>query len=360
MMENPQAMDGERTFGMRDAELWGGPWEQEQMANDFSSMHAVNATTAAYHADVAAKHAASLAQWVQYLSMTLGHLQGKVTELEDWKRKAVDEVRKLRDEHKVLRQMALGEDAADERGAAAAGPLNGEPVEVALQPLSPPPVEPPLPPREELQRAAARKEQQMLGVPQGVSLETLSTGTTPGGISPLSPMGFSFGDLDQPQKVEGVAVTRGAVGGTPCELVEWRISHLSMKLRGCMGRALVSPPFDVLGLEDLRLMICPDGREPAQGPRNRRQKELYLKKITEGPLEACLKLKIPSCDMAREVEYHMRVGAERRGPFRHHFAESPVSECDDFAFDWLKQLEPDQSLTIGLEILLDGGADAVE
>merc|ERR1719282_462590 len=86
------------------AASWGSPgavppWlDQEAMLGaDFSNVHAMNATTAAFHADVAAKHAASLAQWVQYLQYSLAGLQNKVTELESWKKNALEDVRKLRE-----------------------------------------------------------------------------------------------------------------------------------------------------------------------------------------------------------------------------------------------------------------------
>jgi len=312
---------------MRDGEIWGGPWEQEASPSDMSNVHAVNASTAAYHADVAAKHAASLAQWVQYLSGTLNALQHKVTELEEWKRTALEETRKLREEHKALRWEVL------ER-------LSEEEI---------------LPPEGNSVRGTS-SPQFRLDCPAGDAtfsvIKTRTDSTSTSGSGPLSPgpvsPGPSFSDTE-PMKEEGVQVTREASGGTERWRAEWRIAHLSTKLRGCMGRALVSSPFDALGLEDLRLMICPDGKEVAQGPRNRRQKELYTKKITEGPLDGCLKLKIPNCPAQCELEYRLTVGSLRRGPFRHDFAESTVSECDDFG-DWLKQLDADRSLTVSVEI----------
>merc|ERR1712087_756967 len=88
------------------------------------------------------------------------------------------------------------------------------------------------------------------------------------------------------------------------------------------------------GLEDLRLMICPDGKEVAKGPRSRRQKELYAKMVAEGPLEASLKLKAPtSADTTQEIQFFLRVGDKRMGPFKHNFADTTVSGCDDFGVD---------------------------
>mmetsp|Transcript_95528 Transcript_95528/g.308332 ORF Transcript_95528/g.308332 Transcript_95528/m.308332 type:complete len:368 (-) Transcript_95528:229-1332(-) len=346
MMENPQAMDGERTFGMRDAELWGGPWEQEQMANDFSSMHAVNATTAAYHADVAAKHAASLAQWVQYLSGTLHHLQNKVADLEDWKKRALEETRKLRDEHKIMRQLVLQRMQEEDRLNEQAAAVRLETGEGSHDAEAPGP-----PPGLGLAASSDGLDLRCTAKKAGDSADGTPQAATTSSASSLSiSSASSFGDIDLGVKEEGVHVADALIGGLECKRAEWRIGHLSTKLRGCMGRALVSSPFSVVGLEDVRLMICPDGREAAQGPRSRRQKELYAKRITEGPLDGCLKIKIPSCPSACELEYFLVVGSVRRGPFRRDFAESTVGECDDFG-DWLKQLALDRSLTVAVEIL---------
>merc|ERR1711920_497101 len=106
-----------------------------------------------------------------------------------------------------------------------------------------------------------------------------------------------------------------------------------------------------LGLQDLRLMIYPDSKEAAQGPRNRRHKEQYAKKITEGPLEGRLSLKIPNCPDDCTLELHYGMGCHQRGPFIHNFAESIVSECDDFGVDWLKELDSDLSLNLRVDIL---------
>merc|ERR1712032_280431 len=117
----------------------------------------------------------------------------------------------------------------------------------------------------------------------------------------------------------------------PMMKAEWRIGHLSTKLRGCMGRALVSSPFQAYGLEDLRLMVCPDAREASKGPRNRKQKEIYQKKVSDGPLEGCLKLKVPSCpELHPKITYYLKVGSVRIGPYTDNFAECTVSEARDF------------------------------
>lgn len=338
-MENPQALDstggleGEAMPGMCGAaDFWGaGPWEQEAMGGGDFSVHAVNASSAAYHADVAAKHAASLAQWVQYLSVTLGNLQNKVTELEDWKRRALEETRKLREEHRQLRAQVLREEVAASPTRRAGSSDEESPVHppglIAGSSTDDKDLTPAL-------KSPGQSPQRMISAS---SSSTFSIGSA-----------SSYQDMDALSKEEGVQVSKVALDGAQCERAVWRIGHLSAKLRGCMGRALVSSPFSAMGLEDVRLMIGPDGKEPAQG-KNRRQKELYTKRITEGPLDACLKLKIPNCPEKCELWYYLTVGSARRGPFVHNFAESTVSECGDFG-DWLKQLDADKSLTVAVEV----------
>eukprot|EP00913_Durusdinium_trenchii_P029691 g27828.t2 len=70
------------------------------------------------HADAGPDWAAGpwkdpLAAYFQSLWGTVIHLQHKVQELEDWKKKALEDVRKLRDEHKVLRRKVLGEEPVE-------------------------------------------------------------------------------------------------------------------------------------------------------------------------------------------------------------------------------------------------------
>jgi len=101
-------------------------------------------------------------------------------------------------------------------------------------------------------------------------------------------------------------------------------------------------------------MVFPDGKEVAKGPRSRRQKELYAKKVSEGPLEGCLKLKVPDCPPPHTLEYYLKIGDTRKGPFVHNFAESTVNGCVDFGIDWLKQVDGDHSLTVTVEILRAG------
>jgi len=307
---------------------WGGAWSAEGMLQEVNSIHAQHvtavtsqATSAAWHADIAAKQAANLAQWVQYLWGQVATLQHKVTELEDWKRNALDDMSKLRMDHKVLRRKVMKEgDVAEEEDV------------------------PPAP-----------KAKSMPNIDSAVDVveESFIAERKPGKAVTVAavhpPPGIDVALDDSP--LEGVHVERMQIEGAECERAEWRIGHLSAKLKNCMGRALVSSPFSAWGLDDLRLMVFPDGKEVPKGPRSKRQKDQYSKKVFEGPLEACLKLKVPDCPAPHVLEYYLKIGDIRKGPFKHNFAESTVNGCSDFGIDWLKQVDGDQSLTVTVDIM---------
>lgn len=294
----------------------------------------------AYHADVAAKHAAStashatiLAQWVQHLWGKHEELQCKVKELEDWKKRTLEDMRKLREEHKQLRKRFGGPSDADDA---------------------------------------------VPGVKKAVTAPSMSTGSGDGFSGPpgldkpavaTTPSGDGEDDESPPsceggekglKENDGVTVKEALVDDLTCERAEWRIGSLSVKLRGCMGRALVSPPFSAWGMEDLRLMIYPDQKESSTGPRSRRQKDLYNKKVSDGPLDGCLKLKVPNCPPPHVLKYYLTVGSPetRKGPFEHNFSECTVSDPAEFALDWLTQVDADGGLSVSVDIMKMADPDA--
>jgi len=386
----------------KDPAWWSAAAGLSDVPQDLNSIHAANATCAAFHADVAAKHAASLAQWVQYLWTQIASLQNKIFELEDWKKKTLDDMSKLRFEHKLLRRKLMPDDQGEDAGlpvkarslplllaehvdsgdstsrstkkSKAASPVSSPTSSPASMRPPPgldmmlesskdggakrvsfaPPAEAgaPAPPAAlPMVKPPSPKEVELPTAPRSMSELSLSESASLG--SETSPM--SAAALDE-GLLEGVHVTPSTVDGAECESAEWRIGHLSTKLRGCMGRALVSSPFTAWGMEDLRLMVFPESREVSHGPRSRRQKELYAKKVSEGPLEGVLKLKVPDCPAPHVLEYYLKIGEIRKGPFNHNFAESTVNGCVDFGIDWLKQVDADHSLTVGVEILCTGAA----
>ncbi|CAK0824136.1 unnamed protein product [Prorocentrum cordatum] len=215
-------------------------------------------------------------------------------------------------------------------------------------------------------RAAPRRGAAKSPVAANDELGTLSISQIPASTlsSPTSNLGASttrsttsmvdFGADDLAR--EGVQVGPGEADGAPCEVAEWRISRLSEKLKGCMGKNLVSPAFEAAGLKDLRLMVVPDGKDVARGQKGtKRQKEAYAKKVSEGPLEGCLKFKVPECPEPGVVEYSLKVGGVTKGPFRHNFVDTSVNGCDDFGIDWLREVEPDNSLTVSVVIFRGPG-----
>lgn len=337
----------------QDMPFWGhGSWE-EPGPDQSPSAHsictpAMNAFTAAAHAEVAAKHAASLAQWVQYLWGTLATLQNKVQELEDWKRRALEDVRKLREEHRALKKKVfedgLGDDTPASVQLSKLKSLSPSITGDAPQAIFPP----------GFGEARLADSHSPPGSPSCTKASDWDEAADlPHKNSSLCSISSEFsGYLTEPDTHhEGVLVSIGEVDGFECERAEWRIGQLSTKLRGCMGRALVSSPFSAAGLQDIRFMVCADGKDTTKGPRSRRQKEIYTKKVMEGPLDGCLKLKVSSSPPTLELQYYLKVGTQRRGPFRHNFSENTVCGCDDFGIDWLKQLEADSSLTVTVEIL---------
>lgn len=361
------------------------------VSSELNSIHAANATCAAFHADVAAKHAASLAQWVQYLWGQTASLQSKVAELEDWKMRTLDDMNKLRFEHKLLRKKVSSDDEEDapalpgkakslpllladhvdpgaelDKKAKKSKALSSTPPSSSMR--APPGLDglvEKIPSNEGLEKsksvrfAAGGEASPSVSVPAEDSCDPQPQ--LPGrSISMMSEASHITDAAGEEGLLEGVNIVPAMVDGIDAEVAQWRIGHLSTKLRGCMGRALVSSPFSMWGLQDLRLMVFPDGKEAAKGPRSRRQKELYAKKVSEGPLEGCLKLKVPDCPAPHVLKYYLKIGSCRQGPFEHDFSESTVNGCLDFGVDWLQQVDADHSLTVTVEVLKQGAvADAL-
>jgi len=143
---------------------------------------------------------------------------------------------------------------------------------------------------------------------------------------------------------EAVRVGPCEVVGVDCIRAEWRVEHLSSRLKSSMGKPIVSPPFTAGGLLDLRLMVTPQRR-------SRQSKETYVATVTKGPLFGSLKLKATNLEQF-VVDCYLTVGAVRRGPFSYDLSEQAVCGCEDFGVDWLKHLDSDGScLRVSLEIL---------
>lgn len=174
-----------------------------------------------------------------------------------------------------------------------------------------------------------------------------------GGIAAKASSQASSGDAHP-----GVTVGPAVVGGTACTRVDWSIEDFRGKLLASMGRPLVSPPFAVQGLPNLRLMVFPDSRETVKNARSRDRKGLYENMVRKGPLHGALKLKADCLEPGRDasvVRLNLLVGAVRRGPFTFDFTERAVAGCDDFGMDWLKQIDKATgNLRVCAEILTIG------
>lgn len=142
------------------------------------------------------------------------------------------------------------------------------------------------------------------------------------------------------------------VAGESCIRAEWRIDSVRSKLQASMGRPLVSPPFAVRGLPNLRLMVLPDAREAVKNARNRERKSMYAAMVKKGPLHGSLKLKADCLESNTVLRFYLTVGFVRCGPFTYDFAECAIHGCDDFNTDWLKQVDDiNGTLCVGVEIL---------
>jgi len=342
-----------------------------------SQVAAMHADIAAQHAAILAQHTAELAEWLKHLYSKCGVLQNKVSELEAWRDKTVKDVKFLREEHKMLKrqlkeeekQLPSTSDARDEMEMirSTLSPVSIPVPEITMptvtakipesrSDLPPPPPDLPPPVPEEVPVAPPG----LPAPPQGPVITSCEADATMGpqpDTTLQDDCSQAFQDeLKEEATVEGIKTEYfggGDDSSQPAMMkAEWRIGHLSTKLRGCMGRALVSSPFKAYEVDGLRLMLCPGAKEVAKGPRSRRQKEIYAKMVSDGPLEGFLKLKVPSCPPPYVMEYYLKVGSMRFGPFVDNFSECTVSPCYDLDVDWLKHVDTnDNSLTVGVEIL---------
>lgn len=137
-----------------------------------------------------------------------------------------------------------------------------------------------------------------------------------------------------------------------CTRVEWQIEDLRSRLLANMGRPLVSPSISAPNLPNLRLMVLPDAREVLKNSRSSERKKLYDNMIKKGPLHGALKLKVDCLERATIVRFNLTVGSMRVGSMTFDFADQAIHGSEDFAMDWLKQVDKQTgSLSVGVEIL---------
>lgn len=374
-------------FGHESAGMWPGNADAE-------SMYATGAVAAG------AVQMAAYTQWTQ-LMQQMQSLQQKVVDLEEWKSKTAEDMRHLQLEHQQLRAWVHEKkDSEAHTKQIWSRTKNDSP---SLTPLLAPTIM-----LSELVTTRASKDGSStplgsssvlpppgLGVTQAASFAGASeaeanweiskddTSLWPGLVPTAStPKGSSTPKSSPPPglpppppgppplqrsvtapaecesnagAVEAVQVVPISIeNGSAATRCEWRIGSVKLKLKGSMGRPLVSPPFAVDGLRDLRLMVYPDAKEVVKGPRSRSQKEYYATMVSQGPLHGALRLKVAELGCATMIKFYLTVGSVRRGPFNYDAQGHAVHGCDDFGIDWLDYVEDSGCLVVGVEI--EGGA----
>eukprot|EP00927_Polykrikos_kofoidii_P006867 TRINITY_DN12792_c0_g1_i1.p1 TRINITY_DN12792_c0_g1~~TRINITY_DN12792_c0_g1_i1.p1 ORF type:complete len:449 (-),score=84.82 TRINITY_DN12792_c0_g1_i1:347-1693(-) len=160
--------------------------------------------------------------------------------------------------------------------------------------------------------------------------------------------------------------------------VEWRVDNVLAKFRECVGRPLVSQPFDMVGLSDCRIMVSPNLGADASGLSSREQRGKYEARLqardkagriprdllsqrpqlsrieallSDGPLSGNLKFKVvSSVGDENKMRFSFFVGSVVEGPLSHDFAEHVLCGVD-FTNNWLDQLQGSPAaLIVGVEI----------
>lgn len=181
----------------------------------------------------------------------------------------------------------------------------------------------------------------------------ISSPPPPKQISPSVNVCASDGEF-----ADRVHVTPLVDGVSGCIQAEWHIANFAKKLKAGFGNTLVSPPFDAIGMSNLRLMIFPDSQGILQGLHGKKKQAMFTKLIHKGPLDCGLKLKVSSSEASpRPLNFYLRVGSRtasgpRAGPFVCSLSDGsiPVQGCDEgFGADWLNFVDDRGSMRVSVE-----------
>lgn len=185
-----------------------------------------------------------------FLRHQVVELTHKLAELDRWKMQNMCLVRDLRDQNRAL-QRKIGDDSpvpfehrVDDEAEAFLSKAR----------TAPPSASPPPPP----------------GTPGPMP------GPTPGRM--LGPFNSTIQDFDADI---GLKVYKTKIDGADALRADWKVKSFSTKLHGAMGRPVVSAPFDMFRMEDLRLMITPEVQESSIGSRSRKEKEQFSKMVSD-------------------------------------------------------------------------------
>lgn len=251
---------------------------------------------------------------VSYLRQQIMELTSKFAEFDSWKQQTNCTIRSLRDHHRAI-QRKIGDEIITPKLASTSEPKMFE------------------------TESATNK----------TCIVPISVPIADAGVPQIS-QGFDAEGLKVSKSSMSIATFQGSWEAAETTKVEWNIRNFSTKLKAAMGRPLVSSPFNLWGLEEVRLMVTPLMQESNVGPRSRREKEQFSKMISEGPLDASLVLKIPNARSCM-LRYCLRVGKEKTGPHECDFSNTAIDNRGSFGINWLLELDKDLSITVSVEML---------
>jgi len=156
-------------------------------------------------------------------------------------------------------------------------------------------------------------------------------------------------------RLESVVLSLCEVCGVACTRAEWQIVHFCRRLKKTgLGKPLVSQPFNLPGLPELRLMVCPDPDGLLDGMNGKKKQSRFVEMVTRGPLKCALKLKVPLAT-APVLSIFLTVGSgPRQGPITCDLAEKTTHGWGDCGIDWLTQVEDDGCLRVAVEVFGSG------
>jgi len=204
--------------------------------------------------------------------------------------------------------------------------------------------------------AASSDSSEPAKLPLQRSVTALPGTASSGGTTPLAagslmpPPGLGAGGFVNSE--QQLTVSEERRDGKTVHKVKWRIDRVETKFRDCIGRPLVSQPFEVkdkVNLPELRLMVFPNLGEDISGLTMKEQKSRFEARIKDG-LSGALKLKVVNNFGDKlNITFNLLVGNERKGPLTHDFADR-IIHGEEFSNNWLKEFG-NESLVVGVEIL---------
>eukprot|EP00928_Gymnodinium_smaydae_P046494 TRINITY_DN30982_c0_g1_i1.p1 TRINITY_DN30982_c0_g1~~TRINITY_DN30982_c0_g1_i1.p1 ORF type:complete len:368 (+),score=49.65 TRINITY_DN30982_c0_g1_i1:94-1104(+) len=143
----------------------------------------------------------------------------------------------------------------------------------------------------------------------------------------------------------GVSIYTTNEKGSAVTCVDWCIDTFREKMKGCRSRPLVSPPFSVREMPNLRLMVLPNSMVKGARPRDAKGKN------KAASLHAAVKLKADCLSEGVVMTFAVTIGEVSMGPFSYDFSQHAVQGPDDDGTDWMEHIDHHSgSLRVGLQI----------